>query len=630
MDKAVLSHVKDLHLEHLTDEYRKVDEIPFDFMRRRMSVVVEDNKGKRQIITKGAVEEMMSVCSYTEVGGNVIPITAELRIRSREVSERLNKSGMRVLAVAQKTVVDKERDFKVSDETEMVLIGFLAFLDPPKPSASEAIEALHDNGVQVKILSGDNDEIVRTIGRQVGLDTEFSMTGMTLESLSDDQLRKLLPYYTLFSKLTPLQKTRIIRILQESGRTVGFLGDGINDASALRQADIGISVDSAVDIAKENADIILLDKDLMVLEEGVLEGRKTFGNISKYIKMTASSNFGNMLSVMVSSAFLPFLPMLPVHLLIQNLLYDISQTAIPFDRMDKEYLQKPRKWDASDLMRFMLIIGPISSLFDIITYMVLWFVFSYDSSDTQALFQSGWFVEGLLSQTLIVHMIRTRNNDYIGMNGSIALGYGRVTGADAYGSLTRGARIISLTEGAFRFDTWITTPEGREPAYYYPSGLNEYEDLSSTYLPALNQKPLKHGVAFSYHEGNFRQVADIDKVPLKKKGIMNNLSILDAPVSDHFAYKFHKLLNIAERGVYRFYMYSDDGAVLYIDGHLVIDNDGGHSKHRAEGKVALEAGLHDVRVLYFEDYMGETLEVGYSGRNLLERPLPDECLFLPD
>lgn len=222
------------------------------------------------------------------------------------------------------------------------------------------------------------------------------------------------------------------------------------------------------------------------------------------------------------------------------------------------------------------------------------------------------------------------DNDYIGMNGSIALGYGRVTGADAYGSLTRGARIISLTEGAFRFDTWITTPEGREPAYYYPSGLNEYEELSSTYLPALNQKPLKHGVAYSYHEGNFRQVADIDKVPLKKKGIMNNLSILDAPVSDHFAYKFHTLLNIAERGVYRFYMYSDDGAVLYIDGHLVIDNDGGHSKHRAEGKVALEAGLHDVRVLYFEDYMGETLEVGYSGRNLLERPLPDECLFLPD
>ena len=413
MDKAILSHVKDLQMEHLADNYTKVDEIPFDFTRRRMSVVVEDKKGKRQIITKGAVEEMMSICTFTEVEGKVIPINNELRKKSRMVSEGMNKAGMRVLAVAQKTLIDKAGDFKVDDENGMVLIGYLAFLDPPKPSASEAIKTLHENGVQVKILSGDNDAIVRTIGRQVGIDTDLAMSGQEVETMSDEYLRKVLPRVTLFSKLTPLQKTRIIRLLQESNHTVGFLGDGINDAAALRQSDIGISVDSAVDIAKESADIILLEKDLMVLEDGVLEGRKTFGNINKYIKMTASSNFGNMLSVMVASAFLPFLPMLPIHLLIQNLLYDISQTAIPFDRMDKEYLQRPRKWDASDLSKFMLIIGPISSVFDIITYMVLWSVFSYNSPESQTLFQSGWFIEGLLSQTLIVHMIRTRKIPFI-------------------------------------------------------------------------------------------------------------------------------------------------------------------------------------------------------------------------
>lgn len=413
MDKAILSHVKELQLEHLADDYKKVDEIPFDFSRRRMSVVVEDKKGKRQIITKGAVEEMMSICNYTEVNGQVIPITDDLRKNSRTITESMNKTGMRVLAVAQKTFLNKERDFEVDDEKDMVLIGFLAFLDPPKPSAAEAIKRLHENGVQVKVLSGDNDVIVRTIGCQVGIDSEFAISGQEIELMSDEHLRKILPKYTLYSKLTPLQKTRIIRLLQESDHTVGFLGDGINDASALRQSDIGISVDSAVDIAKESADIILLEKDLMVLEDGVIEGRKTFGNINKYIKMTASSNFGNMLSVMVASAFLPFLPMLPIHLLIQNLLYDISQTAIPFDRMDKEYLRKPKKWDATDLSKFMLIIGPISSVFDIITYLILWYVFSYNSIDSQSLFQSGWFIEGLLSQTLIVHMIRTRKIPFI-------------------------------------------------------------------------------------------------------------------------------------------------------------------------------------------------------------------------
>ena len=413
MDKAILSHVKELKLEHLKDAYTKVDEIPFDFIRRRMSVVIEDKQGKRQIITKGAVEEMLSICSHTEFNGEVQSLTDKLKVKAQKISEEMNRKGMRVLAVAQKSYIEKVGNFSVSDEKEMVLIGFLAFLDPPKPSAAEAIKQLHEYGVEVKILSGDNDIVVKSIGRQVGIDTSYSLTGPDIENMDEATLKERVKTTTCFSKLTPLQKTQIISILQEQENTVGFLGDGINDAAALRQSDIGISVDSAVDIAKESADIILLEKDLMVLEDGVLEGRKTFGNINKYIKMTASSNFGNMFSVMFASAFLPFLPMMPIHLLIQNLLYDISQTTIPFDRMDPEFLRKPRKWDASDLKRFMIYIGPISSIFDIVTYLVMWHVFGCNSPEHQSLFQSGWFIEGLLSQTLIVHMIRTRKIPFI-------------------------------------------------------------------------------------------------------------------------------------------------------------------------------------------------------------------------
>ena len=413
MDKAILSHVKEMKLEHLKDAYTKVDEIPFDFIRRRMSVVIEDKQGKRQIITKGAVEEMLSICSHTEFNGEVQSLTDELKVKAQKLSEEMNRKGMRVLAVAQKSYIEKVGNFSVSDEKEMVLIGFLAFLDPPKPSAAEAIKQLHEYGVEVKILSGDNDIVVKSIGRQVGIDTSYSLTGPDIENMDEATLKEHVKTTTCFSKLTPLQKTQIISILQEQENTVGFLGDGINDAAALRQSDIGISVDSAVDIAKENADIILLEKDLMVLEDGVLEGRKTFGNINKYIKMTASSNFGNMFSVMFASAFLPFLPMMPIHLLIQNLLYDISQTTIPFDRMDPEFLRKPRRWDASDLKRFMIYIGPISSIFDIVTYLVMWHVFGCNSPEHQSLFQSGWFIEGLLSQTLIVHMIRTRKIPFI-------------------------------------------------------------------------------------------------------------------------------------------------------------------------------------------------------------------------
>ncbi|MEG2219651.1 MAG: magnesium-translocating P-type ATPase [Muribaculaceae bacterium] len=413
MDKAILSHVKDLNLEHLKEDYRKIDEIPFDFTRRCMSVVVEDKVGKRQIITKGAVEEIISICSYVEFEGHVQPMNNKFIRKAKEISEELNRNGMRVLAVAHKSFLNKEIDFAIADESEMVLIGFLAFLDPPKPSAAQAIEQLHKYGVEIKILSGDNDVIVNAVARQVGIDVTHIATGIQLENLKEMELREVVRKTTLFSKLTPHQKTEVITILQQEGNTVGFLGDGINDAPALRQSDIGISVDSAVDVAKESADIILLDKDLNVLKDGIIEGRKTFGNITKYIKMTASSNFGNMFSVLAASAWLPFLPMLPIHLLIQNLLYDISQTTIPFDKMDEEYLLNPQKWDSSDLQRFMIFIGPISSIFDIATYLVMWFIFDCQTPESQSLFQSGWFIEGLLSQTLIVHMIRTRKIPFI-------------------------------------------------------------------------------------------------------------------------------------------------------------------------------------------------------------------------
>lgn len=413
MDKAILSHVKELEMESVRESYKKVDEIPFDFTRRRMSVVVEDVNGKRQIITKGAVEEMMQICSHTEVGNKVVPFTPELRVKAYEISKKMNHQGLRVLAVAQKSFLSKENNFAVEDESGMVLIGYLAFLDPPKQSAAKAIKQLHAHGIEVKVVSGDNDAVVRTISRQVGIDTANVLTGAELSAMSDVQKQEAVLKTTVFAKVTPLQKTEIITILQAQGNMVGFLGDGINDAAALRQSDIGISVDSAVDIAKESADIILLEKDLMVLENGVIEGRRTFGNITKYMKMTASSNFGNMFSVLAASAFLPFLPMLSIHLLVQNLLYDISQTTIPFDRMDEDYLRKPRRWDASDLSRFMIFIGPISSIFDITTYLLMWYVFNCSSPVAQSLFQSGWFVEGLLSQTLIVHMIRTKKIPFI-------------------------------------------------------------------------------------------------------------------------------------------------------------------------------------------------------------------------
>jgi Mg2+-importing ATPase len=413
LDVAILERA-DLHAALGIDTvYKKVDEIPFDFVRRRMSVVVERGKEVHELICKGAVEEILAVSSWLRDEDRIVPLDDETRATALEVVHELNEDGMRVVAVAYREFTPRTGAFTVADESDLVLAGFMAFLDPPKETAAPALLALKGHGVTVKILTGDNATVTRKVCHDVGLKPGVIVSGNDLDALSDSELSALAERTMVFAKLTPLQKTRVVQALRASGHTVGFLGDGINDAGALREADVGISVDSAVDIAKESADIILLEKSLMVLEEGVLEGRKIFGNIIKYIKMTASSNFGNVFSVLVASAFLPFLPMLPIQLLVLNLLYDISQTTIPFDDMDADYLTVPRQWRADDIGRFMLYIGPTSSVFDMATFAVMWWVFKANGSQHQALFQSGWFIESLLSQTLVVHMIRTAKIPFI-------------------------------------------------------------------------------------------------------------------------------------------------------------------------------------------------------------------------
>lgn len=407
-------------LVDLSDKFTKVDEIPFDFERRRMSVVVSN--GKTQMITKGAVEEMLAVCGYAEYKGEVLPLSDEIREYILKKVSALNDDGMRVIAVAQKTNPSPVGAFSVADESDMVLMGYLAFLDPPKESTERALKALHEHGVGVKILTGDNDKVTRCVCRQLKIPVEHMLLGSDIASMSEEELCRKVENVSVFAKLSPQQKTQVITALRANGHSVGYMGDGINDAAAMKAADVGISVDSAVDIAKESADVILLEKDLMVLEKGIIEGRKTYANMIKYIKMTASSNFGNMFSVLAASAFLPFLPMLSIHLILLNLIYDLSCTAIPWDNVDKDYLRIPRKWDASSIGKFMLWIGPTSSVFDITTYLLMYFVICpmmcggqlfHQIADPAlqaqyiAVFQAGWFVESMWSQTLVIHMIRT-------------------------------------------------------------------------------------------------------------------------------------------------------------------------------------------------------------------------------
>jgi P-type Mg2+ transporter len=418
LDLAVIEFAQQHYLVDKLKFFRKVDEIPFDFARRRMSVVVRDGEYKNLLVCKGAIEEILPLCTSAhdqeaEASGGIVPFTPERRKQVRRITRKLNQEGLRALAVAYKWVEAEERTYSVEDEKDLTLSGYLAFLDPPKEMAREAIAVLREHGVAVKIITGDNEVVTRKICKDVGLPIEHAMLGKDVDKLSDEKLQEAAEPTTIFAKMSPVQKSRVIRALQRNGHTVGYLGDGINDAASLKDADVGISVDTAVDIAKESADIILLEKSLLVLEEAVVEGRRTFANIIKYIKMTASSNFGNVFSVLIASIFLPFLPMLPIQLLVQNLLYDISQVSIPWDDVDRDYLKQPRKWDASGIARFTVFIGPISSIFDVVTFVVMWQVFAANSVEKQALFQSGWFVVGLLTQTLIVHMIRTQHIPFI-------------------------------------------------------------------------------------------------------------------------------------------------------------------------------------------------------------------------
>ena len=430
MDRAIINRTQKEAKKHeivrdLDQTFHKIDELPFDFERRRMSVIVKDEDGVVSMVTKGALEEMLSVSTYVEYKGEIKRLTDGVRQEVLAEVAQLNEQGLRVLGVSYKTDLDENDIFSVEDERDMILTGYLAFLDPPKPSAAPAIKALAEYGVTTKILTGDNEKVTQAVCEKVGLDVERILLGSEIDTMTDQELAQVVETTTVFAKLSPDQKARIILCLKNNGHKVGYMGDGINDAPSMKVSDVGISVDTAVDIAKETADVILLDKDLMVLEKGLVEGRKVYANMTKYIKMTVSSNFGNIFSLLFASIFLPFLPMAPVHLIVLNLIYDLSCIALPFDNVDKEFLKKPRIWEANSIMRFMAWIGPISSVFDIITYMLLYFLvvpmilghgYNHGAADAAAfimVFQTGWFIESMWSQTMVIHMLRSPKLPFI-------------------------------------------------------------------------------------------------------------------------------------------------------------------------------------------------------------------------
>ena len=430
MDRAIINRTQKEAKKHeivrdLDQTFHKIDELPFDFERRRMSVIVKDEDGVVSMVTKGALEEMLSVSTFVEYKGEIKRLTDEVRQEVLAEVAQLNEQGLRVLGVSYKTDLDENDIFSVEDEGDMILTGYLAFLDPPKPSAAPAIKALAEYGVTTKILTGDNEKVTQAVCEKVGLDVERILLGSEIDTMTDQELAQVVETTTVFAKLSPDQKARIILCLKNNGHKVGYMGDGINDAPSMKVSDVGISVDTAVDIAKETADVILLDKDLMVLEKGLVEGRKVYANMTKYIKMTVSSNFGNIFSLLFASIFLPFLPMAPVHLIVLNLIYDLSCIALPFDNVDKEFLKKPRIWEANSIMRFMAWIGPISSVFDIITYMLLYFLvvpmilghgYNHGAADAAAfimVFQTGWFIESMWSQTMVIHMLRSPKLPFI-------------------------------------------------------------------------------------------------------------------------------------------------------------------------------------------------------------------------
>ena len=401
-------------MSEYTEKYKKIDEIPFDFTRRRLSVVVTDGT-KKQLITKGAVEEILSICSFVDYKGEVSTLTTKIKENIRNISKKLNKEGLRVIAVCQKNDINDITDFSVSDEKNMVLMGFIGFLDPPKESAKIAIERLNKSGIRVIVLTGDNAEVTKCICDKVGIKSKKIILGSQIDKLPDMAVVRLIKKTNIFAKLSPIQKARIVRLLRDSGNVVGYMGDGINDSPSLTNSDVGISVDTAVDIAKESADIILLEKDLQVLLDGVTEGRRTFANLIKYIKMAASFNFGEVVSVIIASIFLPFLPETPIQLLVESLLYDLGQLTLPFDNVDKEYLQKPKKWDTKSLKRFMLFMGPVSSVFDLIVFASIWFIFGIREA---AVFQTIWFTYSIVSNLMGMHIIRTAKTPFIKSNAS--------------------------------------------------------------------------------------------------------------------------------------------------------------------------------------------------------------------
>jgi Mg2+-importing ATPase len=421
MDEAILGHEVLNDDLMINEKFHKIDELPFDFQRRRMSVIVEDNQNQHFLICKGAVEEVMHLSKYVEINGKILEVTPDHHAKREKLVRELNAQGFRVIAVAYRMFPgdDDEPNYTMEDESELTLLGYLAFLDPPKDTATEALSKLNQHNVSVKILTGDNDAVTIYICKQVGLSVDKILLGSDIEKMSDLELGESAETISVFAKLSPAHKGRIIKALQSRGHVVGFMGDGINDAPALKVADVGISVNTAVDIAKESSDIILLENSLLVLVEGVMEGRRVFGNIVKYIKMSASSNFGNMFSVLGGSLFLPFVPMLPIQVLTNNLLYDFSQTAIPTDSVDEEWLKNPRKWEISYIRKFILIVGPISSIFDYMTYFIMLYVFNAWANP--ALFHTGWFIESLFTQTLIIHVIRTNKIPFIQSRASKAL-----------------------------------------------------------------------------------------------------------------------------------------------------------------------------------------------------------------
>jgi Mg2+-importing ATPase len=413
LDLAIINRGNENGLNALTANYMRIDEIPFDFVRRRMSVILQYNAGKRQLITKGAVEEILEVSKYIEVDGQLHELDENMRALAMSTYLKHNDEGLRMIAVAQKNDVPPSGQFSVKDESDLILIGFVGFLDPPKESARDAITDLREHGVRTVVLTGDSEGVAKKVCQKVGVDSALTLTGAKVDQMDDDELLAQLKICDVFAKLSPASKERIVGLLKQNGHTVGFMGDGINDAPALNRADVGISVDTAVDVAKETAQIILLQKDLRVLSNGVISGRETFCNIIKYLKMAVSGNFGNMISVIVASVTLPFLPMLPVQILAQNLLTDFSQIGMPFDKVDREYIQHPKKWEVKSIRSFMFAMGPLSSIFDILLFVAMWYIIGANTIELAPLFQCGWFVFGTVSQIIVIYTCRTSKLPFI-------------------------------------------------------------------------------------------------------------------------------------------------------------------------------------------------------------------------